>query len=111
MGQGPETRLVNQIRKALDKAHPSAFIFKAAGGPYQMAGIPDLLGCITGTFIGIEVKAQRRGESRTAALNRVTTRQRMTLDRITRAGGVAGVALSVDDALAITQHLKEKETP
>lgn len=69
----------------------------------QEAGMPDLALCVQGRYVGIEVKLQRPGESYEHAWARVTAAQRNQLRRIVKAGGVAGVALSVEDALTIIE--------
>lgn len=97
----PETRLVNRMRREIQARWPAAFVVKVHGNPYQAAGLPDLLVVLEGTVAGVEVKAQRAGESRERALARVTLRQRDTLDRLSRAGAVAGVALTVEEALEL----------
>lgn len=100
---GPESRLVARIRRELAQTFPGIWTVKIHGGPYQDAGIPDLFAILDGHLIAIEVKAQRPGESREHALGRVTTRQQATLDALSRAGATAGVALSVEDAVALVQ--------
>lgn len=101
----PETRLVNRMRREIQARWPAAFVVKVHGNPYQAAGLPDLLvvleGTVGTTVVAIEAKAQRAGESRERALARVTLRQRDTLDRLSRAGAVAGVALTVEEALEL----------
>ncbi len=51
---GPETRIVASIKKEL-KAR-GAFTFKVHGNEHMMAGLPDLVVCYRGLFIGFEVK-------------------------------------------------------
>lgn len=104
MGTMPETRLVNRIRKAILAEWPDAWVVKVAGGPYQTAGIPDLLACIDGRLFGLEVKHQKPGESREKALARVTIRQQATIDRLVQAGAVAGTVLEVDETLALIKQ-------
>lgn len=99
MPPGPETRLVGRIRAAIRKERPDAWIIKTHGNPYQQAGLPDLLVLTGGTLVALEVKCQQPGESDWAARSRVTTLQRVTLDAIERAGGVAAVVLTVEEAL------------
>lgn len=101
MAKGPEALLVDRIRRAILKKHPSAYIVKIAGGGYQSAGLPDLLVQVAGRSIWIEVKAQRSGESRDHALGRVTLRQQVEIDKLRAAGVTAGVALSVEDSLRL----------
>lgn len=107
--QGPETRLVNRIRDAIKAEHPDAWVMKVHGGSYQTAGTPDLLVCVQGRLVAIEVKAPKPGESREATYGRVTPLQRAVLASLLRAGAVAGVALSVEDALSFTALASEQE--
>lgn len=55
MTQKPETRLVRRIVKALKK-EVGGWWAKIYVGPFQQAGIPDLLGCVDGLFFALEVK-------------------------------------------------------
>ena len=52
------------------------------------AGVPDILCCLDGRFIGIEVKRPEKKEN-------VTRLQQKNLDWIIDAGGLAGVAWDV----------------
>lgn len=99
MGSGPETTLVRNIRTAILREYPNAWIFKVHGSPYQTVGTPDLLVCVAGRLVGMEVKAQRPGESAEHALGRVTPAQHAQIGEILASGGVAGPVLSVADAL------------
>lgn len=94
-----ENGLVTAIVKAVFKAHPSAWVFKVVGSPYQMTGIPDLLMCVDGLLIGAEVKFVRPGETHEHALSRATPGQRVQIARINTSGGQAGVVTSVQEAL------------
>lgn len=98
---GPETRLVDRMRRAIVARWPDAFVVKIHGNPYQTAGLPDLLVVVGGRLVGVEVKAPRAGESREHALSRVTLRQRDVLDRLARAGAISGVALTVEEAVEL----------
>lgn len=55
---------------------------KIWGGGYQKSGIPDILCCINGLFVGIEVKSTN---------GRPTTLQLINCSRIRAAGGAACV--------------------
>lgn len=46
----------NQIKTFL-KSLPKTWFFKYWAGPYSKSGIPDIIACINGHFVGIEVKA------------------------------------------------------
>ena len=65
-----------------------AYVVKVVVG--NRAGIPDLLVCYQGEFIGIEVKKPE-------TLSRVTPLQKHNIALITKAGGKAFVASSVED--------------
>lgn len=104
-----EAGLQGRIVRAILKLHPQAFIFHPVGSPFQTAGIPDLLVCIEGLFVGIEVKWARPGESHQHALSRATPQQRQQIQLIMRAGGMAGVVASVDEALDLCRRAFEKQ--
>lgn len=55
---------------------------------------PEMVGQKLAVFLAIEVKGER---------TRVTDQQRNFIERVRLDGGIAGVARSVDDALAITE--------
>ena len=46
----------NQIKKFLDSL-PNTWHFKYWAGPYSKSGIPDIIACVNGHFVAIEVKA------------------------------------------------------
>lgn len=57
-----ENTVKKKIKKFLDEI--GAFHFPAAASPYGVKGIPDIIACYKGRFIGIEAKApNRRGET------------------------------------------------
>ena len=82
-----EKDITNAILKYL-KSLNNCFAFKEHGGMYGTAGIPDIICCLNGRFIGIEVK--RPG-------GKVSKLQEVTMKKINTAGGIAFVAYSVDD--------------
>lgn len=98
-----EKVVVNRIREAL-KGAGVKWIMKTHGSPYQQSGVPDLL-CIapnTGRLVGIEVK-------RPNGTWKVTELQKHQISLIREAGGVAGVATCVDEALTLlAEAMKEK---
>jgi len=103
-----ENALVEDSWKQIRARYPDAYLIKINGGMYQESGIPDVLHCIEGLFIGIEYKHQKPGESREHALERVTLKQRQHIVRIVKAGGMAGVALTPDAALEIVKLARLK---
>lgn len=45
----------NEIKKFLSSL-PNTWYFKYWAGPYSKSGIPDIIACVNGHFVGIEVK-------------------------------------------------------
>lgn len=86
-----EEAIVKKIRKAL-QGSVGGFWFKVHGGPFQMAGLPDLLGCVQGRFIGIEVKRPSR-------MTNVSPIQQRVIRKINLNGGLAIVSCDPDTAV------------
>lgn len=47
----------NEIKKFLNKL-PNTWYFKYWAGPYSKSGIPDIIACVNGHFVALEVKAE-----------------------------------------------------
>lgn len=77
-----------------------AFIFKTHGD-HKRAGLPDLIACVHGRYVAIEVKAPGGNHP-------VSKRQKAELDRIRRAGGLAFVATSVAEVVRELEGLRPK---
>lgn len=86
-----ESNLVKRIKKKL-QTEIHGFYVKIHGGPFQTAGLPDLVGCVNGKFIGIEVKLP--GKERN-----LTPRQSLILQSIRDTGGIAFVATNPQEAV------------
>jgi Holliday junction resolvase len=69
-----------------------AWVFKVHGGPMQLKGVPDLVGCWHGVMFALEVK--KPGE-------RLTAIQAHIIEQIKAAGGVAGRVECVADVEAL----------
>lgn len=76
-----EKQFENKIKKYLD-ARGAWFIKYWAGAHYTKSGIPDILACVNGYFVGIEVKAQNGTPSELQLHN---------VQKINQAGGFAFV--------------------
>lgn len=78
------------IQRAIIKAlrERGIYVFHALNAE---AGTPDLIACVDGRFIALEVKAPK---------GRVSAIQRHRMEQIQAAGGIAVVVRSVEDALA-----------
>lgn len=59
----PESRLQRRIRQEL-KTQVGGWWFKVWGGPFQQAGIPDIIGCCCGLFFAFEVKTDEGDTSK-----------------------------------------------
>jgi Holliday junction resolvase len=78
MASTPEKKVKDEVKKLL-KLH-NAYYFSPVTGGFGTSGVPDLIACIKGKFIGIECKA---GEGKPTAL------QEKNLINIMRTGGIA----------------------
>jgi len=90
-----EKNIENQIKRYLDRL--GCWYMKVHGSAFQKAGVPDLIACIGGRFVGIEVK--RPG-------GRVSPLQKLNIEEIQRSGGVAFVAYSVEDVRREIEKLR-----
>lgn len=96
-----EEDLQKRIWKAVKVLCPSAWLFHPVGSPYQQPGIPDLLICINGMLIAMELKLRHPGESLDHARERATALQRKQIKEINEAGGMADVVTSVAEGIAL----------
>lgn len=78
MALTPEKKVKNQVVKLL-KHHSIYYFFPATGG-YGRSGVPDIVCCVSGQFVGIECKA---------GTNTATTLQLRELENIAEADGLA----------------------
>lgn len=83
-----ETDITKAIRALLD-AH-NIWHFKHAASPYGRNGVSDILGCVNGYFLAIEVK--RPGKKPTLA-------QMEFLKEVNSAGGIGFVATGTQDVI------------
>jgi hypothetical protein len=89
MPRQPEGKIVAKIIKRIEERGGRAFKIQGSESSFQEIGIPDILACYQGAFLGLEVK--QPGEKPSAA-------QRHVLREIEAAGGVAAVVTSVEEA-------------
>ena len=76
----PEAKVKKKVKEILDQM--GVYHFSPMQNGMGRAGIPDIIGCLEGQFLGIECKA---GKGKTTAL------QERELNRILNAGGEAYV--------------------
>ncbi len=91
-----EKKVENQIKRYLDSL--GAYHVKIHGSAYMPAGTPDILACVRGTFVGIEVKKPKGGV--------VSELQKLKIKQVINAGGISFVARSVDDVKGIFKEEK-----
>lgn len=100
MGTQPESKLSRRIQDAIRAE--GWFCFKVHGSEFTMAGLPDIIVCARGLFVGVETKVPGK-EKNTSA------RQDYVHNKIRQAEGVAVVVTSPAQAIqaikkALTDH-------
>lgn len=83
-----ERDIVTAIRKYLASLGSDVFFWKEHGSVYGTNGVPDIICCYKGRFLGLECKLPG---------GRLTKLQKRTIEQINRAGGVACRVESVED--------------
>jgi hypothetical protein len=96
----PEGKLVAKIKDLMVKEGARPFKIVGTDEGFQEVGIPDLLCCIGGRFVGAEVKQPGK---------KLRPAQRRILHEIFNAGGVAAVLETVGQA-AVLMRILEKES-
>lgn len=87
----PESRLSRKIMTAIRaEGH---FCFKVHGSEFMMAGLPDIIVCAEGLFIGLETKMPDKRDN-------VSPRQALVHEQIRAARGAAIVVTSPTEALS-----------
>lgn len=95
MGTQPESKLSRHILAVLKEQ--GIFAFKVHGSALMMAGLPDIVACVDGRFVGLETKVpERRGN--------VSEIQKRVHQLIERSGGTARVVCGPAEALAIASE-------
>jgi len=96
MAKTPEKKVKEQVIKLLDKNN--AYWFYPVMGGYGSSGVPDIVACYRGVFIGIECKA---GDNTPTAL------QMKNLNQISQAGGYSTVIneSNIDELQAIFERI------
>lgn len=82
---GPEKRYEKKLRNLIESK--GGYCIKQFGCAFTKAGLPDLVCCIKGKFLAIEVKADN---------GKVSPLQLHEIDLIQKAGGIAFVAYPQD---------------
>lgn len=84
MATTPEGKVKDKIKAMLKSYGADVYYFMPAMGSFGKAGVPDIILCVRGLYMGIEVKADARKNPPTAL-------QEKNLAEIRAAGGAAFV--------------------
>jgi len=84
------------------KTVPGCFAWKEHGGMYGTAGLPDIICCYNGRFVGIEVKTPA-GDGRPAG--KLSKLQELTIAKIKDAKGEAFKVTSVEEVKEVLKNL------
>lgn len=87
-----ERDIIIAIKIYLASLGSDVFFWKEHGGCYGTNGIPDIICCYKGRFLGLEAKLPG---------GKLTALQRRALDKINAAGGIGRRVESVDDVKAV----------
>jgi hypothetical protein len=99
MPRQPEGKLQKKVQDLIREAGGTCFKIHGSDDSYQSVGIPDLLCCVHGRFVGIETKLP--GE-------KLRPMQRVALHEIFRAGGVAAVVETVGQGVRLLSYLEDR---
>lgn len=94
-----EKDIVAAIKKYLASLGSDIFFWKEWGGPYGTSGVPDIICCYKGRFLGLEVKLPT---------GRLTELQKRAIRKINGAGGVACRVESVEDVKHVIEQVNRE---
>ncbi len=94
---GPEARIQQDIQKKLTAMR--VFVFKVHGSALMTVGLPDLICCVDGVYLGLEVKTPETRDN-------VSPKQAYIHDQIRRAGGECHVVWSTHQAVRIIERMR-----
>ena len=89
-----ERDIVTAIKRYLASLGSDVFFWKEHGSMYGTNGVPDIICCYKGRFLGLECKLPG---------GRLTKLQKRTIEQINRAGGVACRVESVEDVKRVIE--------
>ncbi len=101
MAKTPEKKVKDQVTKLLNAKN--AYWFYPVMGGYGSSGIPDIVACYRGVFIGIECKAGN---------NTPTALQMKNLNQISQAGGFSAVIneTNIDELQNIFERIDQSRS-
>ena len=92
-----EKQLENRMKKYL--SNKNIYHFKVHGNGFMRSGIPDLICCINGRFVAIEIK-------RPDGKGKVSKVQEIEIDQIKRSNGTAVVMNNYDEFVKFISEIK-----
>lgn len=92
-----ESGISREILKALRAE--GVFSFKIHGGPTMMAGLPDIIACVEGQFLGLETKVPEKRKN-------VSPIQKRVHELMREAGARVEVVCGVSEALSIVDSMR-----
>lgn len=92
-----ERDIVTAIKRYLASLGSDVFFWKEHGSVYGTNGVPDIICCYKGRFLGLECKLPG---------GRLTKLQKRTIEKINRAGGVACRVESVEDVKRVIERVE-----
>ena len=93
----PESKVKKQVKKVLDDV--GAYHFSPMTAGYGRSGVPDIIACVKGKFIGIECKAGK---------NEPTLLQKHNMKLINQSGGLS-IVVNESNIEALLTLVKEIE--
>jgi hypothetical protein len=102
MPRQPEGRLVNSALAYLRGTGGRWFKIHGGDNPFQEVGIPDIIGCYQGRFVGLEAKMPG---------NKTSPKQQLVLDEIVAAGGYASVFTTVEEVASFLATIQVRSNP
>jgi len=75
----PEGAVKNWVKTRILKQYPTAYIYITHQGPYGKRGVADLVCCIQGLFVAVEVKTIK---------GKLTALQELEGRRVEKSGGI-----------------------
>ena len=91
-----ERDVVAAIKSFLASYGSDMFFWKEHGEPYGTSGVPDIICCYKGRFLGLEVKLPT---------GRLTELQKRAIRKINQAGGIACRVESVEDVKRVIEQM------
>ena len=91
-----ERDIVTAIKRYLASLGSDVFFWKEHGSVYGTNGVPDIICCYKGRFLGLECKLPG---------GRLTKIQKRTIEKINRAGGFACRVESVEDVKRVIERV------